>query len=222
MGHSMVPPGSSTGYGVARYGPAPAGVWEETLTMRKRRSVTFAILLAAAGIFAVLTGPAVSAQQNGPSPGPEVLNTTISSPTALGPSCSNVDLTVTTEGLLPGSAATFTLYSDPVVLGTVAVGDDGIASLTFSLPAGTDVGTHRVETTGTDTLGEQASASVDLQVLSCATGPTPTSPGTGPGGNGSLARTGTDLGAPIRIGIVVLAAGAALVLTTRKRQARAA
>lgn len=182
--------------------------------MRAGHTIKVAVggVIAALIALSLLGGPA-GAQEEGYS---DVLNSTVDKPT-VGGSCNNTDITVTTNNLLPGSDATFTLYSDPVVLGTVTVGDDGVASLTFDLPAGTDLGRHRIETTGTNEFGDADREGFFIDVTSCAPGP-------GPGGTGddSLARTGTDVSVPVRAAVVVFAGGAALLLVSRKRQARAA
>jgi hypothetical protein len=178
---------------------------------------------AAAAVIAVLlmglalTGAPAGAQEEGYS---DVLNSTVDKPT-VGGSCNNTDITVTTNNLLPGSEATFTLYSEPIVLGTVVVDDEGVASLTFDLPAGVLLGQHRIETTGTNEFGDADREGFYIDVTSCAPGPG--TGGTGAGtGDGSLARTGTDVSTPIRAAVVAFAAGAALLLVSRKRQTRSA
>lgn len=185
--------------------------------MRARHSVKAAVVAAVAvGLMVIgLAGTPAGAEEEGYS---DVLNSTVDQPT-VGGSCNNTDITVETTNLLPGSEATFTLYSDPVVLGTVTVGPDGVASLTFDLPAGTTLGQHRIETTGTNELGEPDREGFFIDVTSCA----PTG-GTPPGGTGDdgLARTGTDVSTPVRAAVVVFAAGAALLLVSRKRQGRTA
>jgi len=45
--------------------------------------------------------------------------------------------TVRGSGFSPGSTATATLYSDPVVLGSGIVGDDGRVSITVEIPSDT-------------------------------------------------------------------------------------
>ncbi|HEX7130980.1 MAG TPA: hypothetical protein VF228_00305 [Iamia sp.] len=137
--------------------------------------------------------------------------------TTVGSTCNNTGITVTTSNLLPGTDATFTLFSDPVVLGTVVADDDGNASITFDLPAGTTLGQHQLVTSGTNEFGVAEDETIVLTVVSCAgTG------GTGGTGGDGLARTGTDVSTPVRAAVLVFAAGAALLLVSRKRQARPA
>lgn len=158
---------------------------------------------------------------------PGVLNTTLSRTTVQ--SCGNENLTATTTGLAAGVDATFTLFSDPVVLGTVKSNDIGTAVLTFDLPAGTTLGTHTVRTDSTLPDGQPAVTEVQIQVTQCAPGGGGgggggngggSGSGSGSGTGGTLARTGSDLSDALRIGVVLFAVGAALILAARKRQAR--
>ena len=86
---------------------------------------------------------------------------------------------------------------------------------------------------GTNLGGVQETETVVLEVVSCADDDGDADgtddgrgDGSGTGGaddrSGPLARTGTDLGLPLRIAVVALAAGAALLLMGRKRQSRTA
>ncbi len=183
--------------------------------MRARHMIKAAMggTIAALLMGLVLVGSPAGAQDGGDYA--EVINTTIDRPT-VGGSCNNTDITVTTSELQPNSEVTFTLYSDPVVLGTVTAGADGTATLVFDLPAGTTLGRHEIVTTGINSFGVADSSTVILNVTSCAT-----TGGTGTGNDG-LARTGTDVSTPLRAAVLVFAGGAALLLVSRKRQARPA
>jgi hypothetical protein len=185
--------------------------------MRARHMIKGAMggVIAALLMGLMLAGSPAGAQDGGDYA--EVINATTDRPT-VGSTCNNTDITVTVSELLPGADATFTLYSDPVVLGTVTANDAGQASLTFDLPAGTTIGRHEIVVTGTNSFGVADSDTIVLNVTSCATGPGPSGPGATPGG-GSLARTGTDVSTPIRAAVLVFAGGAALLLVSRKRQA---
>jgi len=208
---------------------ARSGV-EEIEKMRAGHRVKAA---AAAIVAVVLMGLSLSggpAGAQGEDDYADVLNTTVDR-TTVGNSCNNADITVTTSGLLPGSEATFTLYSDPVVLGTAVADAEGNATLVFDLPAGTTIGRHEIVTSGTNANGVPEEETIVLNVTSCA--PSPGGPGSSGGGTGgtgatggtggdSLARTGTDVSMPVRAAVVVFAAGAALLLVSRKRQVRSA
>lgn len=71
--------------------------------------------------------------------------------------------TVTAAHLRPGSTATFELHSEPVVLGTAVADDEGVARLTFTVPA-VDAGEHELIAIGEDAAGSAARASVTVTV----------------------------------------------------------
>ncbi len=153
-----------------------------------------------------------------------VISATISNPTP-GVSCNNTGIVITVDHLQPGSTATFILVTPngEVVLGTAVADANGRATLTFDLPPGTPVGQHTIIVRGINNYGVADEVRLTINVVDCDHRPPPTTPPTTPGtppGGGGLVRTGTDLGAPLRIGMVVLAAGAALLLVSRKRTAR--
>lgn len=71
---------------------------------------------------------------------------------------------MTGKNFKPGSTATFTLHSDPVVLGTAVVGVDGTVSLTAKVPANVPAGAHTVVITGLGTDGETVEVSLAVKV----------------------------------------------------------
>ncbi|WP_175954629.1 alpha-L-fucosidase [Schaalia sp. Marseille-Q2122] len=58
------------------------------------------------------------------------------------------NVTFALKGLEQGKEATFTVYSEPHRVGTVKAGADGIASITWPVPADFERGRHRVVATG--------------------------------------------------------------------------
>ncbi|WP_269937965.1 DUF1349 domain-containing protein [Arthrobacter sp. HY1533] len=74
------------------------------------------------------------------------------------------ELTVTGKNFKPGTTATFTLHSDPVVLGTAVVGANGTVSLTAKLPANVPAGAHTVTIAGTGANGDAVELSLALVV----------------------------------------------------------
>lgn len=127
-------------------------------------------------------------------------------------------------GFAPGTEVTFTVYSEPLRVGTVTADDRGVASLTFGLPDDFELGSHSLEATGSvaaDGGLQPGAVRVDFEVYA----PGEQAP-VGPDGDGTgrdpLARTGTDLALPLRIALLALAAGAALLLASRKRQSGSA
>lgn len=81
-------------------------------------------------------------------------------------------LTVTGKNFKPGTTATFTLHSNPVVLGAAVVAADGTVTLTAKVPANVPAGAHTVVITGTGANGEAVDVSIEVLVAgSNASGP---------------------------------------------------
>jgi len=128
------------------------------------------------------------------------------------------DLTITARNLKPGTTATFTLHSDPVVLGTAVVAADGTATLTVKVPANVPAGAHTVVITGTDVDGQPAELRVALTVAPAgSTVATSSAKTTTP--SGPLANTGSNGALVGGIAVVLLLAGLALFGVTRRRTA---
>ena len=181
--------------------------------MRARHTVKMAL-----GLVVIVAGLMVSGVAGAQSDEYANVLTASVNNTTPGDSCNNTGITVSVDEVQPGSSVSFVLHSTPVNLGSAVANDEGVASLTFDLPSGTTLGAHTITATGTNRFGTVDDVDVAIQVVSCAPSPGGNNPG---GGNGDLARTGTDLGGPLRVGVLVVAAGAALVLASRKRTARA-
>lgn len=73
-------------------------------------------------------------------------------------------LTITGENFKPGTTATFTLHSEPVLLGRATVAADGTVSLTATVPADVPAGQHSVVISGTGVSGEAVEISIQLTV----------------------------------------------------------
>jgi hypothetical protein len=113
--------------------------------------------------------------------------------------------TVTLGGFQPGEMVHGVLHSTPVDLGTVQAGADGVATFTFLVPAGFEVGAHSVEMTGL-TSGIVGEVSF---VVTAATA-----------GSGGLAYTGVEVVPLLALGGGLLVAGAgALTVAHRRRSA---
>ncbi|MFB9163828.1 discoidin domain-containing protein [Arthrobacter psychrochitiniphilus] len=85
-------------------------------------------------------------------------------------------VTITGKNFKPGTTATFTLHSEPGVLGEAIVGKGGTVSLTTTIPVSLPAGQHTVVITGTDASGADAAVSIELQVT--AAGGTPSAAAT--------------------------------------------
>lgn len=152
-------------------------------------------------------------------------------PAGNAPTASVSDTTVTAGGELsmkgtnfkPGTTATFTLYSDPVVLGTAVVAADGTVSLTTKLPATVLTGVHHVIISGTGVNGEAGEASIELAVAAAgstkaASGePTAKSSATSNNAEGDLATTGAGSTPFLLGGLMLLLAGVVVIISRRKR-----
>ncbi|MHA7269666.1 alpha-L-fucosidase [Arthrobacter sp. HLT1-20] len=141
------------------------------------------------------------------------------------------ELTMTGQNFKPGSTATFTLHSDPVVLGSAVVAANGTVSLTVKVPAGVPAGGHTIVISGTAVDGGAAEVSIAVTVgaaggpttsatsTSSITAPTATSPAAAD--KGDLAHTGATATSGLLLAMVLLLAGSASVLMIRRRGKRA-
>ncbi len=106
-----------------------------------------------------------------------------------------------------GSTVTFTIFSDPVVLGTATADAQGVATGSFTIPANLPAGNHTIVSSGIGPNGQPVSYSRAITLVS-ATSATP------------LARTGSSnstvpLAAAGATSVVV---GAGLVAVAMKRR----
>ena len=142
-------------------------------------------------------------------------------------------------GFSPSEPVRVTLFSDPVVLGTTTADANGLASLTFVLPAGTSPGAHTVEMLG---LASGRRLSVALQVNPSSTTTTSTttvasttttaaasggaeSGGSGgattvPSDQGTLPRTGDDATQNLALAVLLVSVGVVLSVVASRRFAR--
>lgn len=136
--------------------------------------------------------------------GPSV---TVSAPTV----AQGSPVTFTASGFGTGGAVTFTVASEIVTVGTVATGSDGGASVTWTVPAGFEPGTHTVTATGVNGSSAQAAFTV---VAGAAAGP-PASSVARPGADG-LAWTGTSVTIGV-VAVVLVVVGIAFLVARRRR-----
>ncbi|RZU66782.1 cadherin-like protein [Microterricola gilva] len=154
-----------------------------------------------------------------------------------GDSAADAPLSVGGTNLRPGSTATITMHSTPVVLATGTVKADGTITLTARIPANAESGAHRLVFDGTAMDGTALSTTAWFTVLRDGTigavsttdpveyvepKPTPTTDGgTASGGTTALASTGADagLGAMAAAGLGILGALMLLLAGLRRRRA---
>jgi hypothetical protein len=123
-------------------------------------------------------------------------------------------VTVTGNGFATGEKVKVTVASDPVVVGEPVAGDSGVASQSFVMPASVSPGSHTVTLLG-ETSGVTISAPLTVTAAPAAGGTTSTTPTPV---KSSIVRTGNDTTDQAQIAFGLLAAGAALMLTTRRRR----
>jgi hypothetical protein len=110
---------------------------------------------------------------------------------------------------------TFTMNSEPVVLGTAASDPSGVARLSATIPANAALGTHTLVATGTGADGAPLTLTLSFTVVA--------GDGTAGGAAGALPRTGDDSSLPLaRIGLALAAAGGVITAVAAKRRKTAA
>ena len=121
----------------------------------------------------------------------------------------------------PDTEATVTVFSDPVVLGTVTVDASGDAQFSFTLPNTVTAGAHTVEVRGVGADGDVRVADASFTVVASAATANPApiaSPGAG--GEGLPATGAGGLSRTVPAALILLVGGMALVtLMTSRRQA---
>ncbi len=143
-------------------------------------------------------------------------------------------------GFSPSEPVRVTLFSEPVVLGTTTADQNGLASLTFVLPANTSSGAHTIEMLG---LTSDKRMSVALQVNPSSTtttsttttvaGATTTAAGGGgsasggsggattvPSDQGTLPRTGDDATQNLPLAALLISVGVVLSVVASRRFVR--
>lgn len=176
-------------------------------TKRSTRGVITALLAAS---LLVLFASAASAQGDYPPTGTLTLDkTTVPQ---------GGEVTATMTGCAPGADVHFVLNSDPVDLGVRQADADGVATITFQVPTGFPTGAHTVTSSCLAPNGEILVLSAELTVTA-AGGDSGGTTGGGGSGTGTLPRTGSDSTNLLRVGALLVAAGGAVVLITRKRSA---
>lgn len=111
-------------------------------------------------------------------------------------------LTVSCDGLLPGSPWTITFESEPQVLATGTAGPDGSFSEGVTIPGDASPGSHTITITGTEADGTPFSISIPITVTGAGAG---------------LAVTGGNISVALILLAGLLAAATAALLIGRRR-----
>jgi LPXTG-motif cell wall-anchored protein len=115
-------------------------------------------------------------------------------------------------GFLPNSTVTAIIYSAPQQLATFVTDGTGSFEYTVTIPEGLEAGQHSLVVTGVGTNGAVRNLRVDVTVA--ASGTTVVTAA-------KLAATGADVTGPMIGGLAALAAGAGLIVTSRRRRTAA-
>ena len=178
------------------------------------------------GLLFVAAGPA-AAQTCYPPGSPECsTTTTTTAPAGITVSDATIapgqSVTFRVTGFRPGSTVTFTL--DGVVIGTAVANDQGVATLTTTLPAGTAPGPQTIVATGVDPAGQVRTVSQVITATAPAASGTGTS-GTAASGTaggskagGSLAKTGAYAASTTVAGVGLVAGGVVLSRAAKRRK----
>lgn len=115
-------------------------------------------------------------------------------------------ITVCGGGFIPGEQVQVVLHSDPIVLGVLTAGDDGVVRGEVTIPATAPAGTHRIQLLGV-TSGRSI-FSTQIVVQDPAAGAT-----------GTLPRTGAESSTLVTLGAALLGAGVVATFVGRRRRA---
>ncbi|POH60144.1 hypothetical protein [Arthrobacter glacialis] len=131
------------------------------------------------------------------------------------------ELTITGRNFKPGTSASFTLHSDPILLGAAKVADDGTVTLRTTLPANVPAGSHTVVIAGTSAEGRSVQVSLALTVAGGSQPGVTTAAGTSTtaaaaGGLASTGVSGTLIGG---FALLLVIGGGVLFAATRRRSA---
>ena len=113
-------------------------------------------------------------------------------------------ITIRGEGFTPGETVVVTFNSIPVPMGSFTADADGVVEVEVTIPTDAEPGAHTITMVG-QTSGVEVVIPIEV-VGTAATG-----------GGGGLARTGSDTGPLVGIGLGLVAAGGAAAYAARRR-----
>ncbi|MBO3094827.1 fibronectin type III domain-containing protein [Cellulomonas dongxiuzhuiae] len=127
-------------------------------------------------------------------------------------------VTVTGSGFAPGELVDVWLFSTPVLLGTVRVGDDGTFAARFALPAGVAAGQHTLQLNGTTADGALASVASGVLVEAAPVAAPVPAPASGAPAGAALAVTGSSVTAGTLLATALLVGGGLAVAFAARRR----
>lgn len=107
------------------------------------------------------------------------------------------------KGFQPNEVVTLTMRSAPVTLGTFTADANGVLTVEFTVPAGTEVGTHTLVLNGNMGTYFQETITVAAAVTTAS--------------SSGLAYTGADVAVPLALGAGLLALGGGALVVSRRR-----
>ncbi|QNO37606.1 cadherin-like beta sandwich domain-containing protein [Protaetiibacter sp. SSC-01] len=138
-----------------------------------------------------------------------------------GDPAANARFDVTAQNLLPGSTATVTMHSTPIVLATALVAGDRTVTISSRLPASIEPGAHRLVFEGTSEDGSAVQVTAWFTVLRNGTIGAVSLTGPVAYTEAALAATGAEgTGDAMLAALLLLLGGALLVRASTRRRAR--
>ena len=125
-------------------------------------------------------------------------------------------VTLAGAGYQPGSSVALTLNSKPISLGGAVADGNGAFTKVITVPAEAPAGRHTITAAGVDPAGAQFVLSAAFEVTD-AKGAVAGAPASA--GGQTLPRTGTSTVLLVALSTLLIAVGAALVVTARRRRA---
>lgn len=169
------------------------------------RRILLAVVTTAA-MTIMMVAPAAAQYPPEPVDGAEVSDTTLVPGEAF---------VVAGSGWQPGSTVDFTLFSEPVDLGSAEVGADTAFSAELEIPEDVEPGTHTLEVAGTSDEGDPRTVELTLEVLAAGSDVADFDET-----SNELATTGADATVGLGLALLLLVAGGATLLVSRRRRKR--
>jgi hypothetical protein len=133
---------------------------------------------------------------------PGITSSTKGSTAAVATAAPGTQITKILKGFKPGEKVTVVLHSTPTVLGTFTADANGVVTATFTVPAGTPVGSHTLVFEGNQGSYFQEAFTVTAVTTASSSG---------------LAYTGADVAVPLALGAGLLALGGGALVVSRRR-----